>query len=100
MSKILKPARLNLEHNSSNASKEWKHWKRTFQNFIEECGDEAPNKFRSIVNLVSTNVYDYIEYCDSYEGVITTLDGLYIKKPNEIFARHELLTRHQNPGGH
>ncbi|XP_004207810.1 uncharacterized protein LOC101239223 [Hydra vulgaris] len=53
------------------------------------------DKFRSIVNFVSSNVYDYIEECDSYESVIETLENLYIKTPNEIFARHQLLIRHQ-----
>ena len=58
----------------------------------------APNKFRSIINLVSANVYDYIEECASFEDVVNVLDGSYIKTPNEIFARHQLLTRHQNLG--
>ena len=96
MSKILKPARLDVDHNSPNASKEWKHWKRTFENFIEECGDDAPERFRSIVNFVSSNVYDYIEDCNTYEEVIVTLDSLYIKAANEIFSRHQLLTRQQS----
>ncbi|XP_004208920.1 uncharacterized protein LOC101241082 [Hydra vulgaris] len=95
MSKILKPTRLDLDHNAPTASKQWKHWKRTFENFIEDCGEDAPDKFRSIINFVSSNVYDYIEECDSYESVIETLENLYVKTPNEIFARHQLLARHQ-----
>ncbi|XP_012563224.2 uncharacterized protein LOC100214858 [Hydra vulgaris] len=95
MSKILKPTRLDLDHNAPTSSKEWKHWKRIFENFIEDCGEDAPDKFRSIINFVSSNVYDYIEECDSYESVIETLENLYIKTPNEIFARHQLLARHQ-----
>ncbi|XP_065671655.1 uncharacterized protein LOC136089531 [Hydra vulgaris] len=98
MSKILKPTRLDLDHNAPTASKEWKHWKRTFENFREDCGEEAPDKFRSIINFVSSNVYDYIEECDSYESIIETLENLYIKTPNEIFARHQLLIRHQTSG--
>ena len=95
MSKILKPARLDVDHNSPNVSKEWKHWKRTFGNFITECGEDAPDKFRSIVNFVSANVYDYIEDCNTFEQVVTTLGGLYIKALNEIFSRHQLLNRQQ-----
>ena len=98
MSKILKPARLDLDHNSPTAPKEWQHWKRTFLNFIEECGADAPDKFRSIVNFVSSNVFDYIEECTTYDQVISTLDKLYIKTPNEIFARHQLITRRQGSG--
>ena len=88
-------SRLDVDHNSLNPSKEWKHWKRTFENFITECGANAPNKFRSMVNFVSSNVYDYIEDCTTYEEVIRTLDSLYIKTPNETFSRHQLLTRKQ-----
>ncbi|XP_065658048.1 uncharacterized protein LOC136082565 [Hydra vulgaris] len=95
MSKILKPTRLDLDHNAPTASKEWKHWKQTFENFIEDFGEDAPDKFRSIINFVSSNVYDYIEECDSYERIIKTLEKLYIKAPNEVFARHQLLIRHQ-----
>ncbi|XP_065678455.1 uncharacterized protein LOC124814273 [Hydra vulgaris] len=60
-----------------------------------DCGEYVPDKFCSIINFVSSNVYDYIEECDSYESVIETLENLYIKTPNEIFARHQLLARHQ-----
>ena len=69
MSKILKPQRLDLDHNSVDAAKEWKHWKRTFQNFIDDCGDDAPDKFCSIVNCVSASVFEYIEECTTYESV-------------------------------
>ena len=97
MSNILKPTRFDLYHNSLNASKEWKHWKRTFENFLEECGDNAPERFCPVVNCVSSNVYEYIEVCGTYE-VINTLGGLYVKRLNEIFARHQLRTRRQSPG--
>ena len=97
MSKILKPSRLDLDHNAPNASKEWKHWRKTFENFIAECGEDAPDKFRSIINCVSASVYEYVEDCTTYDEVINTLVGLYVKTPNETFVRHQLLARHQNP---
>ena len=98
MDTLLKPARLNLDPNSPSAAKEWKHWHRTFINFIDECGERAPNKFRTLVNYVSHDVYDYIEDCADYDAAIETLTHLYIKTPNEIFARHLLATRRQKPG--
>ena len=98
MDTLLKPARLDLDPSSPSAAKEWKHWHRTFNNFIEECGERAPNKFRTLVNYVSHNVYDYIEDCADYDSAIETLTRLYIKTPNEIFARHLLATRRQKPG--
>ena len=91
----MKPAKLDLDPNSPTAAKEWKHWKRTFDNFITECGDQAPDKLRSLVNFVSHNVFDYIEECTTYESAIEILKKVYVKAPNEIFARHQLATRKQ-----
>jgi len=34
MDKHLRPARFDTEPNSTNAEKEWRHWYRTFLNFI------------------------------------------------------------------
>ena len=94
MNRLLKPDRLDLDPNSPTATKEWKHWFRTVDNFIIECGtDPASDKFRTIINLISHNVFDYVEDCSDYDSVAVTLEGLYIKFPNEIFARHLLAAR-------
>ena len=98
MNTLLKPAQLDLDPNSPSAAKEWKHWHRTFRNFINECGENAPNKFRTLFKYVSHNVYDYIEDCANYDAAIETLTQLYIKTLNEIFAHHLLATRRQKPG--
>ena len=39
-----------------------------------------------------------VEYCLDYDSVVKTLDKLYIKTPNVIFAHHRLATRHQQRG--
>ncbi|XP_068231900.1 uncharacterized protein [Palaemon carinicauda] len=44
MAKLLKPSRLDTDPSSSNAAQEWKHWHRTFTNFIGESGEAAPDK--------------------------------------------------------
>ena len=98
MSKTLKPSRLDVDPISPNAAKQWKHWKRTFDNFIAECGTDAPDRFRSIVNFLSADVFEYVEECTNYEEVVDTLKKLYVKTPNKIFARHELASRKQKSG--
>ena len=101
METLRKPARLNLGPNSPSAAKEWKLWHMTFRNFIDECGENASNKFRTLVNYVSHNVYDYTEDCTDYDAAIETLTQLYIKTPNEIFPRYLLrllAIRRQKPG--
>ncbi|XP_076055154.1 uncharacterized protein LOC143033545 [Oratosquilla oratoria] len=98
MEKLLKPAPLDLDPSSSTAAREWRHWYKTFSNFIQECGENAPDKLRTLVNCVSHNVYEYIEECTNYDSAISVLQKLYVKTPNEIFARHLLATRQQKPG--
>ncbi|XP_064093783.1 uncharacterized protein LOC135206291 [Macrobrachium nipponense] len=98
MEKLLKPTRLDLDSSSPSAAKEWRHWPKTFNNFIQECGEMAPNKLRTLVNYVSPNVYEYIEECVNYDTAISTSEKLYITAPNEIFTRHLLATRQQKGG--
>ena len=95
MDKILKPSRLDTDPSSPTAAKEWKHWYRTFMNFIKESGDSAPNKLRALVNCVSLNVYELIEDCES---AVAKLERSYVRLPNEVFARHLLATRQQQSG--
>ncbi|XP_076052612.1 uncharacterized protein LOC143032026 [Oratosquilla oratoria] len=98
MAKLLKPCRLDTDPSSPTAAKEWKHWHRTFQNFMEESGETAPNKLKALVNCVSPSVYELIEDCATYEGAVAKLESVYVKLPNEIFARHVLATRRQQSG--
>ena len=44
------------------------------------------------------NVLDYVEDCVDFDSVVKTLQNLYIKTPNEIFARHLLANRRQQSG--
>ena len=44
------------------------------------------------------NVFDYVEDCADFDSVMKTLQNLYIKTPNEIFARHLLANRRQQSG--
>ena len=95
---LLKPERRDLDPNSPTAAKEWKYWLRTFNNFIAECGNGAPDKYRTIINLMTHNVFDYVEDCVDFDSVVKNLQNLYIQTPNEIFARHLLANRRQQSG--
>ena len=67
--------------------------------FPDRAEDEIPvNKLRILTNSVAYNVYDYIEECVTYDSGIRVLENLYVKTPNEIFARHLLATFRQTPG--
>ena len=99
----MRPQRLSLDPNSPSAGKEWKHWIQTFENYLasfpERAEDEIPvNKLHLLTNSVAYDVYNSIEECVTYESAIRVLENLYVKTPNEIFARHLLATARQAPG--
>lgn len=41
------------------------------------------------------NVYGYIAECNNYEDILKTLEELYVKPKNEIFASHIIATHKQ-----
>jgi len=40
---------------------------------------------------------DYVEDCATYDEAMNALQELFVKTPNEIFARHKLSTARQQP---
>ena len=74
MEKLLRPERLDIDPNLSSASKQWKHWLRSFNNFVSECGENAPDKLRCLENFSSATVYEYIEGCTAYDEAIEILN--------------------------
>ncbi|XP_076822232.1 uncharacterized protein LOC143468748 [Clavelina lepadiformis] len=99
----VKPAKLEVDINCETASKLWKHWKSTFDNFLAELAQEqistAPpiNKLQILTNFVSAEIFEFIEDCNTYDSAVEILQDLLVKKPNEIFARQLLATRKQQP---
>ena len=107
MDKWLKPSWFDCDPSSAGAEKEWKHWERTFQNFIATLDQPASGsqaaviatseqKLSALVNFVSSSVYDYIADADNYDTAIAKLRSLYIKPNNVLYNRHLLATRRQS----
>lgn len=102
--KVLKPTSLDLDANALDFPKQWKHWRKTFENFLDECfenvpqGGSQPNNLYTLTNYVSHSVIKHIDETDDYGQCIAKLKGLYCKPPNEIFAHHCLATHCQEPG--
>ena len=90
----MQPSRLDLDANSSFASKEWCHWFITLLD-ASLAEEGRTNKLKALVNCVSYRVFKYIADCDAYDEAITVLPNLYIKAPNEVFARHLLANAKQ-----
>ena len=101
MDKFLRPERFETDPNDASAAKEWKHWLKTFQNFLEvsdaEKKLEESQKLKLLTNFVSHNIYEFISECEKYEDAKKILEDLYVKPSNEIFSRHMLSTRKQQP---
>ena len=111
---VLAPDRLKADPNLPTSEKEYKHWRKTFEFFLEEAvpplnpaagttsSSTGPTvttddidhfKLRCLTKYVSYSIYEYFADCESYTESITILDQLFIKRRNEIFQRHLLAKR-------
>jgi len=97
MDKVLRPSRLDTDPSSQDASSDWLHWKKTFENFIATLPSEGLDKYVVLTNFVTPKIYQYIADVTEYDLAIETLGKLFIKPQNEVYARHVLATRNQHP---
>ena len=103
MDKILKPDKLRFDPNDATASKQFKHWKRCFENYVTECvtvtADNAETKkLQASINTASSDVYEYIDECTTYTEAMAILQSVFVKSRSEIYARHKLATAKQAAG--
>ncbi|KRX47069.1 Retrovirus-related Pol polyprotein from transposon gypsy, partial [Trichinella murrelli] len=95
---FLKPERLDVDPSSPTSSEQWKHWLATFENFLAALPQENLDKKSLLVNFVSPRIYSSIAVSRSYEDAIQSLNSIFEKLVNEIYARHLLATRKQLQG--
>ena len=98
MDKFLKPEKFSTDRSATDASKQWRYWHRTFKNFLHSIDSLNPNKLDTLINYLDPTVYEYVSECSTYEAAIKILENLYDKAKNEVYARHVLASRKQNPG--
>ena len=91
--KVLTPDKLTTLPSDASGEKHYKHWLKTLENFIDDCGSQAPDKLRCLTKYVSPDVYDYVSEAITYEAAIEILTKLYVKSKNDIFSRHQLANR-------
>lgn len=99
MDNFLKPQRFDVDPNDPNASKLWLHWYQTFDNFIGvvNTAESSVNKLNLLTNYISANVYEHIADCKAYDEANKLLESCYLQPKNEVYARHVLATRRQEP---
>ena len=102
---MLKPKELSVEPEAPDASRIFTFWLRTVEDFItclEECrredGPAAVNPKRIIISCLSSTIYPYVEEAETYGDIVKTLKELFVKKKNNVYARHLLVSRRQGPG--
>ena len=81
MERTLDPEKLTAEQNQSNGEKVHSHWKPSQGNFFDEIGTEdrsvtESNKLNCIVKYVSSDAYDNISDCKTYNEAIKRLNNL------------------------
>jgi len=56
---------LDIEINSPTLAKEWKHWKKTFQNYVTTYEIEGArlDKLQVLTIILSFKLYEYIDEC-------------------------------------
>ena len=89
----MKPERLGIDPNTTDADKTYKNWFRTFNSFVEslstsntasgsQSSARTVNKFNLLVNYIEPNVYEFISECKTYDQAIETLKTIYVKLKN------------------
>ena len=69
---LLRPVRFDAEPSDPQSGKQFKHWFKTLENFMQSVtaqGQEAQasDKLRLLCAYVSANAYEMIEDCETYE---------------------------------
>ncbi|KAJ8895699.1 hypothetical protein PR048_001035 [Dryococelus australis] len=98
MDRLLCPEQLNSNPENVNALQEWSHWIKTLQNFIVSVDIKEADRFKVLVNFVSPAVFEHIRDSGTYNEAIAILENIYAKSVSEVFARHKITTRCQEPG--
>ncbi len=83
MKQLLKPEKLCIDPTCAGAESRWKHWERTFANFlklIKEITKEG--KLQLLCNYASANVFQCISDSENYADAFKVLNSLYVAKRN------------------
>ena len=70
--------RFECDPNLPSADKKYKHWKRTFTNFLGVINDGQLDKLDCLINYVSSDIFDLISDCNDYDTAIQILDQMLI----------------------
>ena len=117
MDRLLRPKIFETEPSTVNAEKLYRHWKVTFENYLEaniaaiptatpgDAASEAAErtataaanrkKKQALFNNVSSDIFELIEHSADYDAAIAVLDATYIRPTSVVYCRHKLITSKQ-----
>ena len=97
MERHLQPKCLDVDPNAAGSDKRFRHWFRSFSFYLSSIEHLNANKLEQLVNYVSTDIYEYICECQTFDEAVAQLQKLFIKPRNEVFCRHLLsIARQEN----
>ena len=72
MDKALRLTRNDILPNTPSSTKEFKHWFRTFEYYLEVLPNEWLDKLKVLINFISPEIFEYISDFDSYNSAVET----------------------------
>ena len=63
---------------------------------LEDQENVEQAKPNALISFVSSEVYEQIDDCQTYDEAMRMLKALFVKQPSEIYARHMLSTTKQD----
>ncbi|KRZ75170.1 hypothetical protein T10_2214 [Trichinella papuae] len=98
MNKTLSLNKLAIDPTAADAEKEWKFWLLQFQDFVQLTVDPGVDLLKILRLYLTASTFEYVQECKSYDKAIATLNEVYVKLKNVIFARYEFTSRKQRDG--
>ena len=99
MDKYLKPTELNIDPKSPSAEDEWEMWIEKFEDFFSSIDPTLhPNKLTLLKAHMSCSCYKLVKSAGTYDEAKSLLKSRFVKPRNEVYARHRLASRKQQPG--
>ena len=94
MERYLKPDHLEVDMSDPDSNDKLLHWRDMFEGFLSELQSSSTSaltgsqKSTLLLHHISTPIYKCLSGCQNYDAAINTLDGMFIKNKNSIFARY------------
>jgi len=96
--KDLRPKVVTVDPHCKDAKRQWLHWCRSFTIYVHRLAEVSDaDKLSFLVSHVDAVVYELISEAATCYGAANTLQEVYAKPPNPVFAHYLLKSCKQQP---